>query len=173
MQGSILLNDCQDCTIIVSAHQVSEAIDCVIESPQTKVLQFRMHTTTRTNVYLTISSNPVIEKCTNIGFGTPPSAVDGETADNMDDVSTISCSRLVMFLYVLPANGWRAVQCTRLRLDGHFSLAELVSYRFREFPVATDGVQRQPRVCSGVASPATINGITPLVGIQSPDVPTL
>ncbi|KAF8599263.1 TBCC-domain-containing protein [Ceratobasidium sp. AG-I] len=67
VQGSILLNDCQDCTIIVSAHQ------------------FRMHTTTRTNVYLRIASNPVIEKCADIGFGTSPSAFAGGAADNVND----------------------------------------------------------------------------------------
>ncbi|KAG8742115.1 hypothetical protein FRC10_001985 [Ceratobasidium sp. 414] len=55
MQGSILLHDCYGCTIVVSSHQ------------------FRMHTSDSTHVYLKVASNPVIEKCTNIGFGPFPS----------------------------------------------------------------------------------------------------
>lgn len=54
VQGSVLLRDCVGCTIIVSAHQ------------------FRMHTSSATNVYLGISSNPVVEKCSGIRFGTFP-----------------------------------------------------------------------------------------------------
>ncbi|KAG9104685.1 hypothetical protein FRC06_000071 [Ceratobasidium sp. 370] len=55
VQGSILLHDCYQCTIIVSSHQ------------------FRMHTSDSTHVYLKVPSNPVIEKCANIGFGPFPS----------------------------------------------------------------------------------------------------
>ncbi|KAG8697707.1 hypothetical protein FRC09_007686 [Ceratobasidium sp. 395] len=56
IQGSILLHDCHECTIIVSPHQ------------------FRMHTSDSSHVYLKVTSNPVIEKCTNIGFGPFPIA---------------------------------------------------------------------------------------------------
>ncbi|KAG8763902.1 hypothetical protein FRC11_009424 [Ceratobasidium sp. 423] len=50
IQGSVLLHDCVECTII-----------------------FRMHTSKTTNVYLEVLSNPVIEKCNDIRFGTYPS----------------------------------------------------------------------------------------------------
>ncbi|QRW19672.1 tubulin-specific chaperone C [Rhizoctonia solani] len=61
IQGSVLLHDCIECTIIVSTHQ------------------FRMHTSNATNVFLEVLSNPVIEKCNDIRFGTyPPS--DGTVA---------------------------------------------------------------------------------------------
>ncbi|CAE6404479.1 unnamed protein product [Rhizoctonia solani] len=61
VQGSVLLHDCIECTIIVSTHQ------------------FRMHTSNATNVFLEVLSNPVIEKCSDIRFGTyPPS--DGTVA---------------------------------------------------------------------------------------------
>ncbi|ELU43348.1 TBCC domain-containing protein [Rhizoctonia solani AG-1 IA] len=61
IQGSVLLHDCIECTIIVSTHQ------------------FRMHTSNATNVFLEVLSNPVIEKCSDIRFGTyPPS--DGTVA---------------------------------------------------------------------------------------------
>jgi len=56
IQGSVLLHDCVQCTIIVSTHQ------------------FRMHTSNTTNVYLDVSSNPVIEKCNDIRFGSYPSS---------------------------------------------------------------------------------------------------
>ncbi|CAE6532081.1 unnamed protein product [Rhizoctonia solani] len=51
IQGSVLLHDCVECTII-----------------------FRMHTSKTTNVYLEVLSNPVIEKCNDIRFGIYPSS---------------------------------------------------------------------------------------------------
>ncbi|CUA77774.1 Tubulin-folding cofactor C [Rhizoctonia solani] len=62
IQGSVLLHDCVECTIIVSTHQ------------------FRMHTSNATDVYLEVSSNPVIEKCNNIRFGSYPSKGGTTTA---------------------------------------------------------------------------------------------
>ncbi|KAJ1310775.1 hypothetical protein OPQ81_009296 [Rhizoctonia solani] len=56
IQGSVLLHDCVECTIIVSTHQ------------------FRMHTSSAINVYLEVLSNPVIEKCNDIRFGCYPSS---------------------------------------------------------------------------------------------------
>ncbi|CAE7228911.1 unnamed protein product [Rhizoctonia solani] len=62
IQGSVLLHDCVQCTIIVSTHQ------------------FRMHTSNTTDVYLDVSSNPVIEKCGDIRFGSYPSSGGTATA---------------------------------------------------------------------------------------------
>jgi len=46
-----------------------------------------MHASSATHAYLKISSNPVIEKCTDIGFGPLPSGLDppSEATDNADE----------------------------------------------------------------------------------------
>jgi len=50
INGSILLNDLTHCVIAVGCHQ------------------FRMHNSRKVHVYLSITSNPVIEHCSEIGF---------------------------------------------------------------------------------------------------------
>ncbi|EJD52089.1 TBCC-domain-containing protein [Auricularia subglabra TFB-10046 SS5] len=54
IQGSILLDDCKECVIVVACHQ------------------FRMHTTTDSDVYLHIGSMPVIEHCAHVRFAHYP-----------------------------------------------------------------------------------------------------
>ncbi|KAF5384269.1 hypothetical protein D9615_003298 [Tricholomella constricta] len=54
IDGSVLIHDLTRCTIVIGCHQ------------------FRMHTSRNVDVYLTITSNPVIEHCSDIRFGGYP-----------------------------------------------------------------------------------------------------
>ncbi|KZV87786.1 TBCC-domain-containing protein [Exidia glandulosa HHB12029] len=54
IQGSILLDNCAQCLVVVACHQ------------------FRMHTTTDTDVYLHIPSMPVVEHCQRVRFTSYP-----------------------------------------------------------------------------------------------------
>ncbi|KAF9161054.1 hypothetical protein DFQ26_004918 [Actinomortierella ambigua] len=50
VSGSILLHDCQGCTLVGACHQS------------------RMHTSSDMNIYLHVTSEPIIEDCTNMRF---------------------------------------------------------------------------------------------------------
>ncbi|KAK7019844.1 tubulin-folding cofactor C [Favolaschia claudopus] len=54
IEGSVLLHDLRRCIIVVGCHQ------------------FRMHTSTNVDVYLSIPSNPIIEHCSEIRFASYP-----------------------------------------------------------------------------------------------------
>jgi len=54
IHGSVLIHELTRCTIVVGCHQ------------------FRMHTSHNVDVYLSITSNPVIEHCSDIRFGGYP-----------------------------------------------------------------------------------------------------
>ncbi|KAJ2914565.1 hypothetical protein MD484_g5835, partial [Candolleomyces efflorescens] len=54
-QGSALIHDIRNCVLVLGCHQ------------------FRMHTSTKVDVYLRIESNPIIETCYDIRFGMYPS----------------------------------------------------------------------------------------------------
>ncbi|EKM77483.1 hypothetical protein AGABI1DRAFT_130184 [Agaricus bisporus var. burnettii JB137-S8] len=56
IEGSALLHDMFNCTIVLGCHQ------------------FRMHTSKNIDVLLSISSNPIIETCNSIRFGQYPAA---------------------------------------------------------------------------------------------------
>ncbi|KAJ6463918.1 tubulin binding cofactor C-domain-containing protein [Mycena sanguinolenta] len=57
IQGSVLLHDLRRCVVVVGCHQ------------------FRMHTSTHVDVYLSISSTPIIEHCSQIRFAPYPTAL--------------------------------------------------------------------------------------------------
>ncbi|KIM24977.1 hypothetical protein M408DRAFT_225726 [Serendipita vermifera MAFF 305830] len=80
VQGSALIQDCEDCIIAISCHQ------------------FRIHTSTRINAYLRISSTPVIEKCTKMLFAPytiplAPSSVENQTENQFANVQDFSWIR--------------------------------------------------------------------------------
>ncbi|KAJ2925339.1 hypothetical protein H1R20_g11792, partial [Candolleomyces eurysporus] len=54
-EGSALIHDVRNCVLVLGCHQ------------------FRMHTSTKVDVYLRIESNPIIETCHEIRFGMYPS----------------------------------------------------------------------------------------------------
>ncbi|RXW16931.1 hypothetical protein EST38_g8923 [Candolleomyces aberdarensis] len=54
-EGSALIHDIKNCVLVLGCHQ------------------FRMHTSTKVDVYLRIDSNPIIETCHGIRFGMYPS----------------------------------------------------------------------------------------------------
>ncbi|KAF7343433.1 C-CAP/cofactor C-like domain-containing protein [Mycena venus] len=57
IQGSVLLHDLRRCVVVVGCHQ------------------FRMHTSTNVDVYLSIPSTPIIEHCSQIRFSSYPAAL--------------------------------------------------------------------------------------------------
>ncbi|EEB89287.1 hypothetical protein MPER_12631 [Moniliophthora perniciosa FA553] len=70
--GSAMLHDLKNCVVILGCHQ------------------FRMHTSQHVDIYLSIQSNPIIEHCTGIRFGTyPRSILHEETAEETDSVLSV------------------------------------------------------------------------------------
>jgi len=70
--GSALLHDLTDCTVVLGCHQVCE--DRVyIFTFYVPGLQFRMHSSKNVDVFLSISSDPIIEHCERIRFARYPS----------------------------------------------------------------------------------------------------
>ncbi|KAJ7178009.1 tubulin binding cofactor C-domain-containing protein, partial [Mycena filopes] len=57
IQGSVLIHDLKRCVLVVGCHQ------------------FRMHTSTNVDVYLSIPSNPIIEHCSQIRFTAYPATL--------------------------------------------------------------------------------------------------
>ncbi|KAF7366688.1 Tubulin-folding cofactor C [Mycena sanguinolenta] len=73
IQGSVLLHDLRRCVVVVGCHQVWFLDNRII--PKLKTRQFRMHTSTHVDVYLSIHSTPIIEHCSQIRFASYPTAL--------------------------------------------------------------------------------------------------
>lgn len=75
LPGSAMLSEMVDCLVIVGAQQVCVFFFLFI-SPgfplKSFVEQFRIHSSTNTQVLLNVASLPVIEHCTNLAFGPCP-----------------------------------------------------------------------------------------------------
>ncbi|ADV19801.1 Tubulin folding cofactor C, putative [Cryptococcus gattii WM276] len=78
LPGSAMLSEMVDCLVIVGAQQVcvpsffSFHFPGVVRSLKSFVEQFRIHSSTNTQVLLNVASLPVIEHCTNLAFGAYP-----------------------------------------------------------------------------------------------------
>lgn len=75
LPGSAMLSEMVDCLVIVGAQQV--CVPCFFYFPggsplKSFVEQFRIHSSTNTQVLLNVASLPVIEHCTNLAFGAYP-----------------------------------------------------------------------------------------------------
>ncbi|KAJ6511275.1 tubulin binding cofactor C-domain-containing protein [Mycena vitilis] len=70
IRGSVLFHDLRRCVVVVGCHQ------------------FRMHTSTNVDVYLSIPSTPVIEHCSQIRFSLYPPALR-VSADSCSDVFSV------------------------------------------------------------------------------------
>lgn len=77
ISGSILLHNLSNCVLVAGCHQ------------------FRMHSSTNADVYLSAVSNPIIEHCSNIRFAEYPDTLmqnpepQGNTASTVQDFSHI------------------------------------------------------------------------------------
>ncbi|KAJ7253063.1 tubulin binding cofactor C-domain-containing protein [Mycena haematopus] len=69
IQGSVLLHDLRRCVVVVGCHQ------------------FRMHTSTHVDVYLSIPSTPIIEHCSQIRFASYPTALRNSEETSLDVLS--------------------------------------------------------------------------------------
>lgn len=76
INGSALMHDLTNCTIVLGCHQVCGMMSNGGAFVDTlNLLQFRMHASSDVNVYLTIQSNPIIEHCSSVAFAGYPSSL--------------------------------------------------------------------------------------------------
>ncbi|KAG8765919.1 hypothetical protein FRC15_006695 [Serendipita sp. 397] len=68
IRGSALIHDCSDCIIAVACHQ------------------FRIHTSSHVDVYLHVTSLPVLEKCTAMRFAPYSKAIASSSIDGLEEV---------------------------------------------------------------------------------------
>ncbi|KAK7060802.1 hypothetical protein VNI00_000535 [Paramarasmius palmivorus] len=83
INGSAMLHDVINCVIVLGCHQ------------------FRMHTSRDVDVYLSIQSNPIIEHCAGIRFGSYPSSVLPGVTQNVLSVQDFS------HIKPTPSPNWR------------------------------------------------------------------
>ncbi|KAJ7481538.1 tubulin binding cofactor C-domain-containing protein [Mycena latifolia] len=72
IRGSVLLHDLRRCILVIGCHQ------------------FRMHTSTAVDVYLSIPSTPIIEHCSQIRFTSYPDTLSKEPSPNVFSVQDFS-----------------------------------------------------------------------------------
>jgi hypothetical protein len=66
IEGSALLHEFKDCIIVLGCHQVREASSSNFRDSGNS--QFRMHNSNSVDVYLHVTSKPIIERCTVVRF---------------------------------------------------------------------------------------------------------
>ncbi|KAL7284727.1 hypothetical protein ACG7TL_002033 [Trametes sanguinea] len=98
VSGSALLHDLKNCVIALGSRQ------------------FRMHTSTQVDVYISIASNPIIEHCSAIRFADYPSCLrKGTLADAAPDFSHIRAT---------PSPNWAALPADKTIADAEWPLAQ-------------------------------------------------
>lgn len=71
INGSILLHDMSNCVLVVGCHQ------------------FRMHSSTRVDVYVSAGTNPIIEHCSDIRFSVYPNSLPQAPSQQAKEVFTV------------------------------------------------------------------------------------
>ncbi|KAF9095717.1 hypothetical protein BGX23_012750 [Mortierella sp. AD031] len=74
VSGSILLHDCEGCTLIGACHQS------------------RMHTSTNMNIYIHVTSEPIIEDCTDMRFAPYGQILPDEELDRLFEAAQLNRS---------------------------------------------------------------------------------
>ncbi|KAJ3476057.1 hypothetical protein NLI96_g11423 [Meripilus lineatus] len=109
IEGSALLHDLKQCTIVLGCHQVSSNSLIFSTHPP---CTFRMHSSSRINVYLSIPSNPIIEHCTNIAFTSYPNAILPSLAS--DDLQNLASKHHSVqdfsHIRATPSPNWRILK---------------------------------------------------------------
>ncbi|KAG0292228.1 hypothetical protein BGZ96_004408 [Linnemannia gamsii] len=72
VSGSILLHDCEGCTLIGACHQS------------------RMHTSTNMNIYIHVTSEPIIEDCTDMRFAPYGQILPTEDLDRLFEIAQLN-----------------------------------------------------------------------------------
>ncbi|KAF9993817.1 hypothetical protein BGZ80_010367 [Entomortierella chlamydospora] len=75
VSGSILLHDCEGCTLIGACHQS------------------RMHTSRNMDIYLHVTSEPIIEDCTDMRFAPYGQILPPEQLDRLFEVAQLNASK--------------------------------------------------------------------------------
>ncbi|KAH8097097.1 tubulin binding cofactor C-domain-containing protein, partial [Cristinia sonorae] len=88
LSGSVILLDLHNTILVVGCHQ------------------FRMHSSTHVNVYLSISSNPIIEHCSDIQFTSYPSSFSASASAN-EATSTHLSVQDFSHIRATPSPHWR------------------------------------------------------------------
>ena len=92
VDGSALLENISGCIVILGCHQVRfyQRIYDFFEILKIPLVeQFRMHSSTKVDVFLSVSSNPIIETCSQIRFSQYP---NNFTIPNPEGVQSLSLS---------------------------------------------------------------------------------
>ncbi|KAG8766565.1 hypothetical protein FRC20_006276 [Serendipita sp. 405] len=89
IKGSALIHDCSDCIIAVACHQ------------------FRIHTSSRVDVYLHVTSLPVLEKCTAMRFAPYSKAMASSSTDDLEEqVNRFSEVQDFLWIRSTPSPNW-------------------------------------------------------------------
>ncbi|KAF9927806.1 hypothetical protein FBU30_002851 [Linnemannia zychae] len=70
--GSILLHDCEECTLVGACHQS------------------RMHTSNNMNIYIHVTSEPIIEDCTNMRFAPYGQILPAKELDRLFEIAQLN-----------------------------------------------------------------------------------
>ncbi|TCD63589.1 hypothetical protein EIP91_005197 [Steccherinum ochraceum] len=87
MSGSAILHDVQDTVLVIGCHQ------------------FRMHTSSHVDVYLSIPSNPIIEHCSNIRFAKYPTHLT--TSPSNDNANKYLSVQDFSHIRATPSPNWQ------------------------------------------------------------------
>jgi hypothetical protein len=69
VDGSALIHDLEECVVVLGYHQVRfELFKHLCFSSLSRPTYFRMHASSKVDVYLSITSNPTVEHCQEIRF---------------------------------------------------------------------------------------------------------
>lgn len=119
--GSALLHDMKNCVIILGSRQVSETLKHTHQrgatsDPHNTHQQFRMHTSSHVDVYIAISSNPIIEHCSAIRFADYPAFLRRQLGDlgTTEPVRHRGLTRItenaMLIHFCIPQSNYMAVQ---------------------------------------------------------------
>ncbi|KAI8820987.1 tubulin binding cofactor C-domain-containing protein [Fimicolochytrium jonesii] len=103
ISGSLFIQDCVGCVFVVACRQ------------------FRMHATTRTDIYLHINSHPIIEDCSGLRFATYPTTFVTSLPSNTTN-PTVPLSKLYALAQISPdpaTNQYREVEDFKWLKRGH------------------------------------------------------
>lgn len=106
VSGSILLHDCEGCTLVGACHQS------------------RMHTSNNMDIYLHVTSEPIIEDCTDMRFAPYGQILQAEQLDRLFEVAQLNQStnyydkvKDFKWLRQQQSPNWRLLEASEIKPD--------------------------------------------------------